>query len=182
MRYDIDRSHNRYGTLPRTTRMDIRSYRAEDAAELWELKRAFELGLGSGTGGEEKQEAYEAKLTDEYRDRYLGWVERCCESDSRCLTVADAGDGDLRGYVFVLPEETAMIWDAAVLNEIYLVPDARGTGVADGLMDTALSLARDQNLPLDRMVLDVDPDNLRARAFYDRHEFEPWGELVARTL
>jgi len=45
-----------------------------------------------------------------------------------------------------------------------------------------LSVARDQSLPLDRLVLDVDPDNERARAFYDRWGFEPWGEMVAREL
>ncbi len=49
-------------------------------------------------------------------------------------------------------------------------------------MDAALALARDQDLPLDRIVLDVDPANERARAFYDRHGFESWGELVARDL
>jgi ribosomal protein S18 acetylase RimI-like enzyme len=32
------------------------------------------------------------------------------------------------------------------------------------------------------MVLDVDPNNDRAKAFYERHGFEPWGEMVARSL
>ncbi len=43
-------------------------------------------------------------------------------------------------------------------------------------------VAREQDTPLERVVLDVDPDNERARAFYDRWGFEPWGEILARSL
>jgi len=75
-----------------------------------------------------------------------------------------------------------MVWDAAVLNEIYVDPAHRGTAVGDDLIERALATARDQDLPLDRMVLDVDPENERARTFYDRYGFEPWGEMVARDL
>lgn len=152
-----------------------------DAAALWELKRAFELGLGAGTGGDEKQATYEGKLTDAYRERYLAWVNRCVEVDERCVTVAEDGE-DLAGYVFVLPDDLSMIWDAAVLNEVYVRESHRGTGVADELMDAALDLARDQDLPLDRLVLDVDRKNERAARFYERHGFEHWGEMVARKL
>jgi len=161
--------------------MDVRPYDASrDADALWELKRGFELGLGEGTGDEGKQDRYAAKLTDDYRERYLAWVDRCVADDERCLTVAE--DGDLVGYVFVLPERLAMIWDAAVLNEVYVRPDHRGTGVADDLMDAAIALARDQDLPLDRLVLDVDRENDRAKAFYRRYDFDHWGEMVARKL
>ncbi|GAB3413130.1 GNAT family N-acetyltransferase [Haloparvum alkalitolerans] len=161
--------------------MEIRPYADADAADLWACKRAFETGLGENTGGEEKATVYAEKLTDEYREEWFAWVDRCRASDERCLTVADDGDGVV-GYVFLLPETMAFVWDAAVINEVYLDPAYRGTGVADDLMDAALALARDQDLPLDRVVLDVDPANERARAFYDRHGFEPWGELVAREL
>lgn len=161
--------------------MEYRPYDpATDRDGLWELKHSFETGLGMGTGGEEKRAAYEAKLTGEYRTRYLDWVERCIADEPRCVTVAD-GDG-LVGYVFVLPERLSMIWDAAVVNELYVSPECRGTGVADELMEAACVLAREQDLPLDRLVLDVDPENERARAFYDRYGFTPWGEMIARDL
>jgi ribosomal protein S18 acetylase RimI-like enzyme len=159
----------------------IRPFEDGDAPALWELKRAFELGLGSGTGGDEKATAYEGKLTDRYRERWLDWVGRCVTEQPRSVTVAAAGGG-LAGYVFVLPASMAFVWDAAVLNEIYVSPEARGTGVADDLMDAAVSLAREQDLPLDRLVLDVDRGNERARAFYERHGFDHWGEMVARDL
>ncbi|SDR02644.1 GNAT family N-acetyltransferase [Natronobacterium texcoconense] len=162
--------------------MAIRPYRAEtDADALWELKRAFETELGSGTGGEEKAARYDAKLTDDYRTDYLEWVDRCLDSDERSVQVA-VEDGDIAGYVFLLPETQAYIWDAAVLNEIYVREEHRGTGVADDLMDAAIDAARDQDLPLERIVLDVDRKNERAQAFYDRHGFDHWGELVARNL
>ncbi|WP_158056128.1 GNAT family N-acetyltransferase [Halorussus halophilus] len=163
-----------------------------DAEDLWELKRGFELGLGSGTGTDDKQEVYEAKLDDDYRERYLNWARWCVSHDERCVLVAEsastnadsasAGESELLGYVFVLPQQFAMIWDAAVLNEIFVRAEARGTGIADELMAAAVAFAESQNLPLDRLVLDVDRENDRAQAFYERHGFEHWGEMVAREL
>ena len=160
---------------------------ATDADELYDCKRAFERGLGENTGGDEKASVYEGKLTDDYRDRWLAWVGRCVDDDERCVTVAvaeggESGEEEVVGYVFVLPERLTMIWDAAVINELYVAPAHRGTGVADDLMAAAVDLAADQSLPLDRIVFDVDPANERARAFYDRHGFEPWGEMLARAV
>ncbi|MFC7187622.1 GNAT family N-acetyltransferase [Halorubrum yunnanense] len=162
--------------------VDLRPYDpTTDAEGLYDCKLAFERGLGENTGGDDKATVYEAKLTDGYRDRWLDWVDRCVADDERCVTVAvDAAN--LVGYVFVLPERLAMIWDAAVINELYVAPDYRGTGVADDLMAAAVALAADQSLPLDRVVLDVDPANERAQAFYDRYGFESWGEMVARPV
>lgn len=168
-----------------------------DADGLYDCKLAFERGLGENTGGDDKAAAYEGKLTDGYRERWLAWVGRCVADDERCVTVAVAGGddgtagrdrggdgtaGEVVGYVFVLPERLAMIWDAAVLNELYVAPAHRGADVADDLMAAAVDLAVDQSLPLDRLVLDVDPANERAKGFYDRHGFESWGEMVARPL
>ena len=161
---------------------DVRPYDPDaDREAMWELKRSFELTLASGTGGEKKERTYEEKLTDEYRERYLEWVDRCVDEQPQSVTVADV-DGELVGYVFVLPESLSMIWDAAVLNELFLDEAYRGTGIADELMAAALAFADDQDLPLERIVLDVDRDNERARAFYARHGYEHWGELVARPV
>lgn len=161
--------------------MELRPYDPEaDREALWSLKRGFELELGAGTGEDGKREAYQAKLTAAYRERYLDWVDRCHAEEPRSLTVAEADD--LVGYVFVLPASLAMIWDAAVLNEIYVSPAHRGSDVADELMAAAVAVARGQSLPLDRLVLDVDAANDRARSFYRRHGFSHWGEMVARPL
>ncbi|MEF8841942.1 MAG: GNAT family N-acetyltransferase [Haloarculaceae archaeon] len=172
-----------------TTAQRVRAYDPDrDREGLWALKRAFELELGAG-GGEEKASTYEGKLDPAYREQYLAWVDRCV-ADEDCVFVAgdgvdganDGEDRDLDGYLFVLPERLAFVWDAAVLNEVYVRPDRRGSGVADALMDRAIEHARGQALPLDRLVLDVDRENERARSFYDRHGFTHWGEMVARDL
>lgn len=158
---------------------EVRPYDPEtDADELWELKRGFETGLGE-KGDEEKADAYDAKLTDEYRERWLAWVARCV-ADEPCVLVAERET--LVGYVFLLPERLAFVWDAAVVNELYLAPEHRGTGLADELFERGIEHARSQDLPLDRVVLDVDRENERARAFYERHGFAHWGEMVAREL
>jgi len=153
-------------------------YRGQREAGLWSLKRAFERELGA-LG--EKADSYEGKLTDDYRERYLAWVERCVEEDPGCVTLALV-EGEAVGYAFLLPESLAMVWDAAALNELYVAPDYRRSGVADALLDDACEHARGQSLPLDRLVLDVAPENERARAFYERYGFEPWGEMVAVGL
>lgn len=164
--------------------MDVRSYETADADGLWEMKRAFETELGEG-GGDEKETAYAEKLTEDYRTRWLGWVENCVAENPRTVllgTVTD-GDGDrLAGYVFLLPESLALVWDAAVVNELYVDPQYRGTGLAEDLLAEAVAVARDQQLPLDRLLLDVDRENDRARAFYDAHGFDHWGEMLARPL
>lgn len=108
-------------------------------------------------------------------------MNRCVTESPESVQVTD-GDGGLVSYAFLLPESLALIWDAAVLNELYVAPDHRGTGLADALFEAVLDVARGQTLPMDRLVLDVAPANERARAFYRRHGFEPWGDIVAREL
>lgn len=172
-----------------TTSMELRPYDPEtDRSGLYECKLAFERGIGVDTGGAEKAKQYEEKLTERYREKWLSWVERCVDDDPRCVTVAvaepeaESDASTVVGYVFCLPERLAFIWDAAVINELYVAPEYRGTGVADDLMGAALGLAADQDLPLDRLVFDVDRANERARAFYDRYGFDHWGEIIARPL
>ena len=153
---------------------------ATDEDGLYACKRAFERGLGATTGGDEKAAAYEGKLTGDYRERWLAWVDRCAADDPRCVTVAVAGGGVV-GYVFCLPERLAFVWDAAVINELYVAPDHRGTGVADDLMAAALDLAAVPTLPLGRIVPAVDPKNQRAPALNARPGFGTWGEMMGRT-
>lgn len=163
----------------------VRPYRSTDARDLWTLKQGFETTLGDGSESDAKAAAYREKLDETYRREYLDWVDRCRMEEDRAVQVVDvAGSGEedtqLAGYVFVLPASFAYIWDAAVLNEIYVRETHRGTDVGDELMAAALDVARAQELPLDRVVLDVDPSNERARRFYERWDFESWGEMLVR--
>ncbi|MFB6112735.1 MAG: N-acetyltransferase family protein [Halodesulfurarchaeum sp.] len=165
----------------------VRPYRDGDAPELWALKRHFETGLAEKKDAADETDAYREKLDEDYRRNYLDWVDRCRMEAPRAVQVAEddrdtAPEGQLAGYVFVLPPSLAYIWDAAVLNEIFVRKALRGTGVGDELMGEALDVARSQDLPLDRVVLDVDQSNERASQFYERWGFEHWGEMVARDL
>lgn len=159
----------------------VRPYRPTDSDGFWELKRGYELSLATRTGGDAKEAAYRDKLDTDYRAGYFEWVRRCVDENPRTVQVAERG-GDLVGYVFLLPESLTHVWDAAVLNEIFVVEPYRGTEVADDLMEAALTVAREQEPPIDRLLLDVDPDNDRASAFYDRWGFEHWGDLVVRDM
>lgn len=155
---------------------------SRDRRALWDLKRGFETGIGETTGGADKSSRYESKLTETYRRRWLEWVDRCVDDEPRCLSLGETDDGGVAGYVFLLPERLSFVWDAAVVNELYVVPEERGEGVADALFERAIDVAEGQALPLDRLLLDVDRDNERARRFYERYGFEPWGDIVARKL
>ncbi|PSP48952.1 GNAT family N-acetyltransferase [Halobacteriales archaeon QH_7_69_31] len=176
--------------------MTLRAYEPEaDRSALWSLKTDFETALGDA-GEDGKSTRYADKLSEAYRKRWLAWVDRCVADRAACVTVAEVqdggagaseternrGEGDLVGYVFVFPERLAFVWDAAVVNELYVAPAYRGTGVADDLLTAAVDVACRHDLPLDRLLLDVDPENDRAAALYERHGFEPWGEILARPL
>ena len=159
----------------------IRRYRPqEDHDALWRLKEQFELELGTTTGGSEKETTYRSKLDEAYRERYLRWADECV-SEEDCIVLVERAEEPV-SYAFVLPERYAMIWDAAVLNELFVEKSHRGTDVVDDLMEAVLEIAEGQDLPLNRLVLDVDRRNDRARAFYDRYGFDHWGEMIVRDL
>lgn len=157
-----------------------RAYGPEDATALWDLKQGFERGL-AGSEDPSKAARYAEKLDGEYRSGYLDWVKRCMHAEPQAVQLAER-DGSVVGYVFVLPDTMAHIWDGAVLNELYVEPEYRGDGVGTELLAAALDVAREQELPLSRLLLDVDRSNDRARTFYEKHGFEHWGEMLAREL
>ena len=159
--------------------MSVRTF-DDDWEALWRFKQAFERELGAG-GSAKKEATYAEKLTSEYRQRYTDWVERCLSVDPACIQLAVVDDTPA-GYVFVLPETYAMIWDAGVINELYLAPEHRSSGLADSLLAAGVSVIETQSLPLSRVILDVSPENERAQAVYERHGFTPWGELLVREL
>ena len=128
-------------------------------------------------------EVADAEARSQVADAETGGDSRSAGGEADARTAGSgASPSGLVGYAFLLPESLSFVWDAAVLNEIYVVPDRRGTGVADALLDAMVEHARAQDLPLDRLVLDVDAENGRAYSFYRRHGFEPWGEMVVTEL
>lgn len=66
------------------------------------------------------------------------------------------------------------------IEDIYVTEDARGTGLAKFLMDSAVDLAKDRNCC--RVELDVLKWNSGARRFYEKSGFEEKGEWVSYDL
>lgn len=85
-------------------------------------------------------------------------------------------DGEPVGYVKLGPllklpiEPTGR---ALLLDQLYVVKEHHGTGIARVLMDWAIDEGRRRGA--EELYLTVYVDNRRARRFYDRYGFEPVG-------
>ena len=84
-------------------------------------------------------------------------------------------DGIPVGYVKLGPLKLPVEEDhpALLLEQLYILKDYHGVGVAHALMDWALDEARRRGAT--RVYLTVFVDNHRARRFYDRYGFEAVG-------
>src|SRR5579884_2174092 len=84
-------------------------------------------------------------------------------------------DGEPVGYVKLGPLKLPVQTDrpAILLDQLYILRDYHGVGIAHALMDLALEEARRRGA--EEMYLTVYVDNHRARRFYDRYGFEPVG-------
>lgn len=70
--------------------------------------------------------------------------------------------------------------DRLVIGEIYVAEPYRGTGLADRLVERAVADARDHGC--ERVRLDVDVDNERAVAFYERTGFEDYRRQMTMAV
>ena len=83
-------------------------------------------------------------------------------------------DGEFAGYVLGVVEASPepFEWpDRFVIGDLFVREDHRGTGLADRLVDRAAEQAREEGCR--ELALDVDVDNERAIAFYEKRGFEP---------
>jgi ribosomal protein S18 acetylase RimI-like enzyme len=81
------------------------------------------------------------------------------------LAREDGGPAVAFAQIYPLFSSTQLtpIW---ILNDLFVDPDARGTGAVDALLDTAAALAKDAGVT--SIELATAHDNLRAQAVYDR--------------
>ncbi|MDB2273617.1 GNAT family N-acetyltransferase [Halorubrum ezzemoulense] len=70
--------------------------------------------------------------------------------------------------------------DRLVIGEIYVAAPYRGTGLADRFVERAVADARDHGCG--QLRLDVDVDNERAVAFYERTGFEEYRKQVTMAV
>ena len=85
-----------------------------------------------------------------------------------------AREGALAGFVGTELEEAPSVFDRPdrlVVGDIYVREPYRGAGLARELIDRAAERARAADCP--ELALDVDADNERALAFYEKLGFEP---------
>lgn len=101
------------------------------------------------------------------------WEEQLVDPAFSCR-IAEV-DGEAAGYVKLGPLKLPVEEDspALLLDQLYVLKEHHGVGIAHGLMDWALDEARRRGAS--RMYLTVYVDNPRARRFYDRYGFEAVG-------
>jgi ribosomal protein S18 acetylase RimI-like enzyme len=101
------------------------------------------------------------------------WEEQL-KDQAYAFRVGEA-DGEPVGYIKLGPMKLPVETDrrALLLDQLYILKDHHGVGIAHGLMDWALAEARRRGA--EELYLTVYVDNHRARRFYDRYGFEAVG-------
>jgi len=81
-------------------------------------------------------------------------------------------DGKLEGFLGFTALRNPKIAHKGVLWGMFVRPTARGTGLAKAMIETALDHARGK---VEQVLVSVISDNARARRFYEKMGFEPYG-------
>jgi GNAT superfamily N-acetyltransferase len=100
--------------------------------------------------------------------------EKQLDDPAFALRIAEV-DGTPVGYAKLGPLKLPVEEDrpALLLDQLYLLKEHHGAGIAHGLMDWVFDEARRRGAT--RLYLTVFIDNHRARRFYDRYGFEAVG-------
>ena len=120
-------------------------------------------------------------VADDLDQEVSYWTDRLDDPAFVVWIAADASDetiplgaADLLGFLTTELEPAPAVFDRPdrlVIGDLYVRERRRGTGLADRLVDRAVARARE--LGCGELVLDVDVDNERALAFYERRGFSP---------
>jgi ribosomal protein S18 acetylase RimI-like enzyme len=133
--------------------MEVRSAVTEDIPALLPLMRGY-------------CEFYEASPTDEGLDD-MARALIALPDDQGMLLAAEDESGDVIGFAAI-----GWKWSSlrgariAVLEDLFVAPEARGKGAADALIREGANRARANGAPV--MTWLTAPDNNRAQAVYDR--------------
>ncbi len=147
--------------------MDIRVRRlTEDDAEIYRAIRLEAL--------ERYPEAFQSTYETSAELPLEAYVQRL---QRHALFGGFRGD-DLSGFVGFYPLRSPKVRHKGLLWGMYVKEEARGTGLAAALVEAVLDHARAH---VDQILLSVITDNERARHFYGRMGFEPYG-LEPRAL
>ena len=108
---------------------------------------------------------YKVEQTDEMRDRVFGWLmDR--EHTSNGLVAEDAS-GTLIGLTHFRPFVSCLgARTNCFLDDLFVDPNARGSGAADALIEGVKEVARENGWPVVRWI--TADDNYRGRGVYDK--------------
>jgi GNAT superfamily N-acetyltransferase len=108
---------------------------------------------------------YKVAQTEDMRDRVWGWLHDPA-AESEGLVCADA-TGTLIGLTHYRPyARPLMAATGCFLDDLFVSPDARGTGAADALINGVRAIAEQRGWSVVRWI--TADDNYRGRAVYDR--------------
>lgn len=159
---------------PEAAAFTLRRAGAADAAAVRDLfHRSFTATFGHLYPPEELAE-FLAGCTEE---RFL---HECTDADHAVMLGEDA-DGRLLGYCTLGPYDLEMEIGSRwwVLRQLYLDEAAKGSGLAQVLMDWAIGEARTRGY--EELYLTVWIENHRARRFYDKRGFIEVGKYAYRV-
>lgn len=111
-----------------------------------------------------------------WADPDLGRFSEIYGEDGRRYWVAEGEDGRLAGGTGIGPVEGAP--GVCELQKMYCLPDARGTGLALRLLNTALDYAAGY---YDRCYIETLGSMAAARRFYEKNGFRRVYEPIAET-
>lgn len=116
-------------------------------------------------------EFYAVEQTDDMRDRVWGWLN---DPHHEVRGLVAQTDGGLVGLAHIRPFARPLAAATGLyLDDLFVTPDARGSGAASALIDAVKSLAKDEGHSVVRWI--TAPENARARGLYDKvAQATPW--------
>lgn len=166
-------------------RMEIRALPAEETAvrryveELWlPYHRELEVTVDNHALADDvdlESEEVQFRLDQLEATSHRAWVavnDHCDERSNGDINLADV-DGELAGFITTVIDESPTVFDQPDrlrIGDIYVRKPYRGTGLARELIDHAAEWASEAGCGV--LTLEVDVDNERAIAFYEKLGFE----------
>jgi GNAT superfamily N-acetyltransferase len=133
--------------------MDVRPATADDLPALLDLIADYQRSYGA-TAPDDDHNA-------RFFSRFLA------PSDAGLLLVAPDGDGAPAGYATLFwTFSSVSATDVVLLNDLYVRPEARGTGVGEALVAAAVGVAGERGASHVRWFTTLD--NRRAQRLYER--------------
>lgn len=121
---------------------------------------------------------------DSMADEYLRRMHLRCEEYAGTILVAEQA-GQIVGLVMILTHVPFEALDEppghyALVAELVVRSDYRGTGIGRALLRTAEQCARESNAT--ELRIGVLSNNLPARRLYLQEEFVPYSEMLSKSL